>query len=100
MQLKTEEIISHVHAIFLSHTKDFFIGLVAHGSAIKGGFINGCSDIDFMLYLKDAALNSVNKLPLELCIGIQKDLSQIDIIPFRYIQFRVITPSTNKFLGQ
>ncbi|MEO7003466.1 MAG: hypothetical protein ABI068_16690 [Ktedonobacterales bacterium] len=32
--------------VYLRHTTPWFVGLVAHGSALKGGFIAGCSDVD------------------------------------------------------
>ena len=65
--------------IYLHHAKPWFVGLVVHGSALKGGFIPGCSDIDFQLYVNET-------LSLETCLATQKDISRIDPDPFRYIQ--------------
>ena len=45
-------------AVYMRHTRPWFIGLVAHGSAVKGGFIPGCSDVDLQLYLDDAAFTA------------------------------------------
>jgi hypothetical protein len=45
--------------VYLRHTQPWFIGLVAHGSAIKGGFIANCSDIDLQLYLDPGALTDL-----------------------------------------
>ncbi|QYR21296.1 hypothetical protein KZ483_27050 [Paenibacillus sp. sptzw28] len=94
-----ERIIEEVRRVILNHTSSAFIGLIVQGSAVKGGFIQGCSDIDFILYLEDSILNEGKKLPLELCLDIHKDLSKINVEPFRYIQFSVLTPQTNSYLG-
>jgi len=72
--------------IYYRHTQSWFVGLVAHGSAVKGGFIAGCSDIDLQLYLLDSAFTNNGQLPLALCMAIQRDLVQIDPTPFQYIQ--------------
>lgn len=71
--------------VYLKHTEPWFIGLIVHGSAFKGGFIPGCSDIDFQLYLDSSAFNEANN-PLELAINIHRDLARIDPTPFGYIQ--------------
>ncbi|BBH24348.1 hypothetical protein Back11_56930 [Paenibacillus baekrokdamisoli] len=88
-----------VREIILKHIGNSFIGLIVQGSAIKGGFIQGSSDIDYILYMDDSALNEAMRLPSELCIAIHKDLSLIEVWPFRYIQFSVLSPKTNKYLG-
>lgn len=72
--------------IYVKHTKPWFIGLVVHGSALKGGFIPGCSDVDFQLYLEDSAFTAQSQLPLKLALTIHRDLAKIDPSPFRYIQ--------------
>lgn len=47
--------IAHAAAgVYLRHAEPWFVGLLAHGSALKGGFIPDCSDIDFQLYLDPA----------------------------------------------
>jgi hypothetical protein len=73
-------------AVYLEHTAPWFIGLIAHGSAVKGGTIPGCSDIDFQLFLEDPAFSWHGQLPLELGFAIRRDLVGIDLGPFRYIQ--------------
>lgn len=72
--------------IYQRHTEPWFIGLIVHGSAVKGGFIEGCSDIDFQLYLTAGAFAAHGSLPVEVGLAIQNDLAQIDPTPFRYIQ--------------
>lgn len=72
--------------IYLRHTRQWLVGLVAHGSAIKGGFIPGCSDVDLQLYLDDAAFAEDGHLPIGLCLAIQRDLAPINPAPFAYIQ--------------
>jgi hypothetical protein len=79
-------IIQKVAAVYLKHTSPWFIGLIIHGSAVKGGFIPGCSDIDFQLFLDDTAFTWCGELALEVGFSIQRDLAKIDPAPFGYIQ--------------
>ncbi|GCE12433.1 hypothetical protein KTT_22920 [Tengunoibacter tsumagoiensis] len=72
--------------VYLRHTEQWLIGLLIHGSAFKGGFIPGCSDIDLQIYLQSEAFTRYGQLPLEICSAIQRDLSHIDPSPFQYIQ--------------
>lgn len=94
-----QSICDKVSDVFYSHTQSWYIGLVVHGSAVKGGFIQGWSDIDFQLYLEDSAVNEKGQLPLSLCVAIHRDLAKIDPYPFQYIQTRVLTPSFPHFGG-
>lgn len=71
--------------VYLKHTGPWFRGLIVHGSAFKGGFIPGCSDIDMHLYLEDSAFVD-SHLPLGLSVNIHRDLAKIDPNPFSYIQ--------------
>lgn len=71
--------------VFIRHTEPWFIGLLVHGSALKGGVIPCCSDIDFQLYLEDDAFAG-GQLRLDIALAIQRDLSPIDVAPFQYIQ--------------
>ncbi len=89
---QAQPIVQAAADVYLNHTRAWFIGLVAHGSAVKGGFIPGCSDIDLQLYLEDAAFNEQGQLPLAICMAIQRDLSQIDPAPFQYIQCYALPP--------
>jgi len=79
-------IAERVAAVYQQHTAPWFIGLVAHGSAVKGGIIPGCSDIDFQLYLEGAAFTWQGHLPLEVGFSIRRELATIELAPFRYIQ--------------
>lgn len=79
-------IVSEVARVYLKHTAPWFIGLIVHGSAVKGGAIPGCSDIDFHLYLEKSAFVYHAQLPLELGFAIHRDLTTIELTPFRYIQ--------------
>ena len=72
--------------VYLRHTAPWFLGLIVHGSAVKGGVIPNCSDIDFQLYLGDAAFGWRGQLPLELGYAIRRDLEGIRLWPFRYVQ--------------
>jgi hypothetical protein len=62
-----------------------------HGSAVKGGIIPGCSDIDFQLYLEPTAFSWEGQLPLPLGFAIRRDLGQMNLTPFRYIQCYALT---------
>lgn len=83
---EAQTIAAQAAAIYCKHTAPWFIGLVVHGSAVKGGYIPNCSDIDFQLYLTDAAFAPDGELPLALGITIHQELAQTDPAPFRYIQ--------------
>ncbi len=80
------DIAEAVADVAYSHTREWFAGLIVFGSAVKGGFIPGCSDIDFQLFLDDDAFDSDGCLPLALGLEIHRDLANIDPRPFRYIQ--------------
>ncbi len=67
-----------VSTVYLRHVRPWLIGLMIHGSALKGGFIPACSDIDLHVYLDDAAFTAQGQLPLEVCLAIQQELAQID----------------------
>lgn len=81
-----QAIVLQTAEVFERYTGQWLVGLLIHGSAYKGGFIPGCSDIDLQLYLKDEALEPDGSFPLGLAIAIQRDLAQIDPSPFQYIQ--------------
>jgi hypothetical protein len=83
---EAQPIAARAAAVYLKHTAPWFVGLVAHGSAYKGGYIAGCSDIDFQLYLDPAAFTPEGTLPLSLLMVIHRDLAPIDPSPFRYVQ--------------
>ena len=88
---EAKPIVAAATTIYLQHTHPWFIGLLIHGSALKGGVIPGCSDIDFQLFLDDTAFLVPGQLPLEVCLRIYQDLSQVDPAPFRYIQCNVLS---------
>lgn len=88
---EAQAIAEQAAAIYFNHTAPWFIGLVAHGSAVKGGYIANCSDIDFQLYLADEAFAADGELPLPLGIAIHQELAQINPTPFRYIQCYALT---------
>jgi hypothetical protein len=79
-------VVERAAAVYLRRTAPWFIGLVAHGSAVKGGVIPGCSDVDLQLYLEDAAFAGRSHLPLEIALAIHRELDGIDLGPFRYLQ--------------
>ena len=79
-------IVERAAEVYLAHTQQWLVGLLLQGSALKGGVIPGCSDIDFQLYLEAEAFSEAGTLPLDLCLAIQRDLAPIDPAPFGYIQ--------------
>ena len=79
-------IVEQAAIIYLRHTQPWFVGLLIHGSAFKGGFIPGCSDVDLQLYLDESAFMADGQLPLDLCLAIHRDLATVDPAPFRYLQ--------------
>jgi hypothetical protein len=83
---EAQPIVQRVAGVYLKHTAPWFVGLIVHGSAVKGGIIPGCSDIDFQLYLEDPAFTWQGQLPLELGFAVRRDLEGIPIWPFRYVQ--------------
>ena len=83
---EAKPIVRQVAHVYLQHTAPWFIGLLVHGSAVKGGIIPNCSDIDFQLYLDRAAFTWQGQLPLELGFAVRRDLEGIRLSPFRYVQ--------------
>jgi hypothetical protein len=86
LQPEARPIVEAAAAIYIRHTEPWLVGLIAHGSSVKGDFIPGCSDIDLQLYLEDAAFVAEETLPFELGMAIHRDLSKLDPAPFQYIQ--------------
>ena len=91
-------IVQQVAGVYLRHTTPWFIGLIVHGSAVKGGVIPNCSDIDFQLYLRDSAFSWQGQLPLELGYAVRCDLEGIELSPFRYVQCYVRRPEPERDL--
>lgn len=83
---EAKPIVRQVAHVYLKHTAPWFIGLVVHGSAVKGGIIPNCSDIDFQLYLDRSAFTWHGQLPLGLGFAVRRDLEGICLSPFRYVQ--------------
>jgi hypothetical protein len=92
LQPEAQSIVHAASNVYLTYTSSWFIGLIAHGSAAKGGFIPGCSDIDLQLYLEDTAFSEQGQLPLAICMAIQRELAKIDPWPFHYIQCYALPP--------
>ncbi len=93
---EAQSIVRDATGIYLQHLSQWCIGVLVHGSALKGGYISGGSDVDLQLYLEPSAFNSNGDLALELCIAIQRDLSKIDPTPFQYIQGYALPPYPRK----
>lgn len=83
---EAREAVEWAGRVYYEHTRPWFVGLVLHGSAVKGGFIPRCSDIDFQLYLGPAAFTPEGYLPFATSAAIQRNLAWIDPKPFAYLQ--------------
>lgn len=83
---EAQSIVRAATLAYLQHLSKWCIGVIIHGSALKGGYIAGCSDIDFQLYLEPEAFCDNGDLPLDLAMALHRDLSKIDPTPFQYIQ--------------
>ena len=87
VQPEAQEIVRAAAELYARHTAPWFIGLLVHGSALKGDFIPGCSDIDLKLFLRDEVfVGAGNQLPFELAATIQRDLARVEPAPFQYVQ--------------
>ncbi len=86
-------------AVYIRHTHRWLLGLLAHGSALKGGFIPGCSDVDMQLFLSEDAFDSDGRLPLALGFAIQRDLANIPLGPFQYVQCYARSPQSRDQMG-
>ncbi len=73
-------------AVYVRHTRPWFTGLVAHGSAVKGGVIPGSSDLDLRLYLTGDAFGPDDELRWDVARAVHADLAAIDPAPFSYVQ--------------
>ncbi len=89
---EAQEVVRAATLVYLKHLDEWCIGVLIHGSALKGGYIAGCSDVDFQVYLEPAAFDSNGNLPLETGMAIQRDLAGIDVAPFQYIQGYALPP--------
>lgn len=72
--------------VYLRHLGDGLVRIVAHGSAVKGGWLPGGSDIDLLLFAEPELLTDRGQLPLDLAAAVHQDLAAIDVSPFRYLQ--------------
>lgn len=78
--------------VYLQHLGQWCIGVIICGSTVKGGYIPGCSDIDFYLYLEPSAFTAQGRLPLDICLALHRDLTLVNPYPFQYIQGHALPP--------
>lgn len=77
--------IEDVAEVYRRHTAPWFVGLVAHGSAVKGGVVAGSSDLDLVLYL-DAGAFDGGAIRWDVARALHEDLARVDPAPFAYVQ--------------
>ena len=46
VQPEARAIVERAARVYVAHTRPWLVGLLLHGSAVNGGFILGCSDVD------------------------------------------------------
>lgn len=92
---QAREIVEHAATIYVRHTDPWFVGLYVHGDALRDRFTPGCSELQFRLFLEREAFSEDGRLPIELCVYIQRDLSTIDPAPFRRMCCRLSTGNHN-----
>ena len=73
--------------------------LLFHGSAVKGGIIEGSSDVDFVQIVRRDILTPGNELPLDRAIAFHRQLVTIDPAPFRYLQGHICSRQRPPGLG-
>ncbi len=91
-----------VRQIALLCREEFGAGLVTllvHGSAARGGVIEGSSDVDFVAIVDPAVLTAGVELPLDRAMRFHLGLSRIDPTPFRYLQGYICTRESPPGLG-
>ncbi|TCT25449.1 hypothetical protein EDD68_1031, partial [Melghiribacillus thermohalophilus] len=93
---EAKEIVKKTSYIYFKHLEKDLIGIILQGSAYKGGTIRNCSDIDFQVFVNNRALDNNGYLHYQICKEIQKEkeLSRINISPFRNIQTDVFSKET------
>lgn len=88
VQPEAQRIVERAARIFVSHLRQSLVSIVAHGSAVKGGYIPFGSDIDFNIIVAPDLVGRHGELPLNTAIEMHRDLAVIDPAPFRYLQAR------------
>lgn len=86
LQPAAQSIVQSAVATYEKHLHPSLLSVVAHGSAVKGGYVAGGSDLDLALFVAPGVLDRHGALPLERAIALHRDLARIDPWPFRYLQ--------------
>lgn len=89
VQLEARDIVERAARTCVAHLGASLATVVAHGSAVKGGYILGSSDIVIALIVDPGIMHDSGVLPLRTVVEIHRDLAQIDPAPFRYLQAHV-----------
>jgi hypothetical protein len=89
VQPMARDIVRQTASAWQKHLGPDLITLVAYGSAVKGGAIEGSSDVDVAAFVTPGLLTNGGELPLELAMNLHRDLATIDPFPFRYLQGHV-----------
>lgn len=99
IQPVAREIVHAMAEAYLANLGAALVSLVAHGSAMKGGFIPGSSDVDLAAFIDPAALDGRGELPLEQALSLHANVARIDPHPFRYLQGHVYPAGSGPPVG-
>lgn len=83
---EAQAIVQQIAQLYLVQFGANITSILVHGSALKGGFIPGCSDIDLKIYCAPGLLDVTGAPPLEQALALQRAQGRLDIAPFQYIQ--------------
>lgn len=86
VQPRAQNIVRRIAWTCHEHLGPDLVTLVTHGSAVKGGVIEGSSDVDFVAVVTPGILTPGGELPLDRALRFHRNLAQIDPFPFRYLQ--------------
>lgn len=99
VQPEARAIVCAMAEAYVAQVGPALVSLVAHGSAVKGGFIPGSSDVDLDAFVDPSALDAHGELPLERALALHADLARIDPHPFGYLQGHVYPSGSGPRVG-
>lgn len=83
---EARDVVTAAVEVYRQHCGSALRSVLVHGSAVKGGVIRGCSDVDVALFVDPDWLDASAGETLQRSVAIHRDLARIDPAPFRYLQ--------------